>query len=242
MFCYNVIERNDNVLVHYILMTNSCNTKTADKTIGNDQHHHHHKHSNTSPSFSSTAVAVCNHPADRVILTPEGEYICTVPTCGAVLSREEAYERNRYAREEAVGVIDARGKTNPWLLGLGSVIPSSSYAKVARSRDANGDHDSKFANVITDLGLERFGQELMDSFHSYSKCKGDHTTSAYLSIKRVQQKYGLFLDDSKVKEVIERTFNAKVQYVSNVLLNNYCKVAKHLGSKQSSKLLKKVIL
>jgi len=198
---------------------------------------------NPSPNTntnSNTTTAECNHPPSKVILTPEGEYVCNA--CGTVLTREEAYERNRYSQQDAVGYIDPKGKTNPWLLGLGSVIPSRSYAKVARSRDASNDHDSKFANVITDLELERFGQELMDAFHSYSKCKGDHATSAYLSIKRVQQKYDLSLQDDKVKEVIERYFNSKVQYVSEVLLANYCKVAKHLGSKQASRLLKKVIL
>ncbi len=207
----------NNIVIYYILMTNPS--------------------PNTNSNASTTE---CNHPPSKVVLTPEGEYVCNA--CGTVLSREEAYERNRYLQQETVGVIDPKGKTNPWLLGLGSVIPSGSYAKVAIRHDAYGDHDSKFANILVDLELERFGQELMDAFHAYSKCKGDYPTSAYLSIKRVCKKYGLSLDDSKVKEVIERTFNAKVQYVSNVLLNNYCKVAKHLGSKQGSRLLKKVIL
>jgi hypothetical protein len=232
---------------HYILMTNSRNTKTADKTINNYQHHHHHhQHSNTSPSSPSssstaTAVAVCNHPPNKVVLTPEGEYICTVPTCGAVLTRDQAYERNRYLQQEAVGVIDPKGKTNPWLLGLGSVIPSSSYARLARSRDASNDHDSKFANVLVDLELERFGQELMDAFHVYSKCKGDNATSAYLSIKRVQHKYSLPLSDDKVKEVIERTFNAKIKTIPTEMLSYTNKLAKHFGSKSAVNILYKVM-
>jgi hypothetical protein len=185
--------------------------------------------------------AICNHPSNRVVLTPEGEYVCNA--CGVILTPDQAAERGRYLQPEVKGYIDPRGKTNPWLHGLGSVIPSKSYyARLAMRHDAYGDHDSKFANVLVDLELERFGQELMDAFHSYSKCKGDHATSAYLSIKRVQQKYDLSLQDDKVKEVIERYFNSKVQYVSEVLLANYCKVAKHLGSKQASRLLKKVIL
>jgi len=203
----------------YILMTNpSPNTNTN----------------------SNASTAECPHPPNKVVLTPEGEYVCNA--CGVVLTLDQAAERGRYLQPEAKGYIDPKGKTNPWLHGLGSVIPKSYYARLAIKHDAYGDHDSKFANVLVDLELERFGQELMDAFHAYSKCKGDHPTSAYLSIKRVQNKYGLSLDDSKVKEVIERTFNAKVQYVSDVLLNNYCKVAKHLGSKQGSRLLKKVIL
>jgi hypothetical protein len=227
----------------YILMTNSRNTKTADKTINNYQHHHHHQHSNTSPSSLSTTttavVAVCNHPPNKVVLSPEGEYVCNA--CGAVLTRDQAYERNRYAREEAVGVIDPKGKTNPWLLGLGSVIPNSSYARLAKSRDANGDHDSKFANVLVDLELERFGQELMDAFHAYSKFKGDHATSAYLSIKRVQQKYSLPLSDDKVKEVIERTFNAKIKVVPTEMLSYTNKLAKHFGAKSAVNILYKVM-
>jgi hypothetical protein len=196
---------------------------------------------NPSPNTNTnTTTTECSHPPSKVILTPEGEYVCNV--CGTVLTLDQAAERGRYLQSEVKGYIDPRGKTNPWLHGLGSVIPKSYYAKVAIRHDAYGDHDSKFANVLVDLELERFGQELMDAFHAYSKCKGDYPTSAYLSIKRVCKKYGLSLSDDKVKEVIERTFNAKVQYVSNILLNNYCKVAKHLGSKQSSKLLKKVIL
>jgi hypothetical protein len=189
---------------------------------------------------SNTTTTECNHPPSKVILTPEGEYVCNA--CGVILTPDQAAERGRYLQSEVKGYIDPRGKTNPWLHGLGSVIPKSYYAKVAIRRDAYGDHDSKFANVIVDLELERFGQELMDAFHAYSKSKGDYPTSVYLSIKRVCKKYGLSLSDDKVKEVIERTFNAKVQYVSEVLLNNYCKVAKHLGSKQSSRLLRKVIL
>jgi hypothetical protein len=189
---------------------------------------------------SNTTTTECNHPPSKVILTPEGEYVCNA--CGTVLTLDQAAERGRYLQPEAKGYIDPRGKTNPWLHGLGSVIPKSYYTKLAIRHDAYGDHDSKFANVLVDLELERFGQELMDAFHTYSKSKGDYPTSAYLAIKRVCKKYGLSLSDDKVKEVIERTFNAKVQYVSNVLLNNYCKVAKHLGSKQSSRLLRKVIL
>jgi len=198
---------------------------------------------NPSPNTntnSNASTAECPHQPNKVVLTPEGEYVCNA--CGVVLTLDQAAERGRYLQPEAKGLIDPRGKTNPWLHGLGSVIPKSYYARLAIRHDAYGDHDSKFANVLVFLELERFGQELMDAFHAYSKCKGDYPTSAYLSIKRVCKKYGLSLDDSKVKEVIERTFNAKVQYVSNVLLNNYCKVAKHLGSKQSSRLLKKVIL
>jgi len=205
----------------YILMTNpSPNTNTD--------------------TNSNASTAECPHQPNKVVLTPEGEYVCNA--CGVVLTLDQAAERGRYLQPEAKGLIDPRGKTNPWLHGLGSVIPKSYYARLAIRHDAYGDHDSKFANVLVFLELERFGQELMDAFHAYSKCKGDYPTSAYLSIKRVCKKYGLSLDDSKVKEVIERTFNAKVQYVSNVLLNNYCKVAKHLGSKQGSRLLKKVIL
>ena len=198
---------------------------------------------NPSPNTntnSNTTTAECNHPPSKVILTLEGEYVCNI--CGTVLTLDQAAERGRYLQPETKGLIDPRGKTNPWLHGLGSVIPKSYYAKVAVRHNADGDHDSKFANVLVDLELERFGQELMDAFHAYSKSKGDYPTSAYLSIKRVCKKYGLSLSDDEVKEVIERTFNAKVQYVSDVLLNNYCKVAKHLGSKQGSRLLKKVIL
>jgi len=196
---------------------------------------------NTNTDTNSNALtAECPHPPNKVVLTPEGEYVCNA--CGVVLTLDQAAERGRYIQPEVKGYIDPRGKTNPWLHGLGSVIPKSYYARLAIKHDAYGDHDSKFANVLVDLELERFGQELMDAFHAYSKSKGDHATSAYLSIKRVCKKYGLSLSDDKVKEVIERTFNAKVQYVSDVLLNNYCKVAKHLGSKQGSRLLKKVIL
>jgi len=205
----------------YILMTNpSPNTNTD--------------------TNSNASTAECPHQPNKVVLTPEGEYVCNA--CGVVLTLDQAAERGRYLQPEAKGLIDPRGKTNPWLHGLGSVIPKSYYARLAIRHDAYGDHDSKFANVLVDLELERFGQELMDAFHAYSKSKGDYPTSAYLAIKRVCKKYGLSLSDDKVKEVIERTFNAKVQYVSNVLLNNYCKVAKHLGSKQGSRLLKKVIL
>jgi hypothetical protein len=189
---------------------------------------------------NNTTTTECSHPPSKVILTPEGEYVCNV--CGTVLTLDQAVERGRYLQPEVKGYIDPRGKTNPWLHGLGSVIPKSYYARLAIRHDAYSNHDSKFANAIIDLELERFGQELMDTFHAYSKCKGDHATSAYLAIKRVCKKYGLSLSDDKVKEVIERNFNAKVQYVSEVLLNNYCKVAKHLGSKQSSRLLRKVIL
>jgi hypothetical protein len=228
---------------HYILMTATSKTKTADKTINYYHHHDNDDVSSPSPSSSSTATAVvavqCNHPSNKVVLTPEGEYVCNA--CGAVLTRDQAYERNRYAREEAVGVIDPKGKTNPWLLGLGSVIPNSSYARLARSRDANGDHDSKFANVLVDLELERFGQELMDAFHAYSKCKGDHATSAYLSIKRVQQKYSLPLSDYKVKEVIERTFNAKIKVVPTEMLSYTNKLAKHFGAKSAVNILYKVM-
>jgi len=209
----------NNIVIYYILMTNSSpNTNTN----------------------SNASTAECPHPPNKVVLTPEGEYVCNA--CGTVLTLDQAAERGRYLQPEAKGLIDPRGKTNPWLHGLGSVIPKSYYARLAIKHDAYGDHDSKFANVLVYLELERFGQELMDAFHTYSKSKGDHATSAYLSIKRVCKKYGLSLSDDEVKEVIERTFNAKVQYVSDVLLNNYCKVAKHLGSKQGSRLLKKVIL
>ncbi len=196
---------------------------------------------NPSPNTNSnTTTTECNHPSDKIVLTPEGEYVCNA--CGTVLSREEAYERNRYLQQETVGVIDPKGKTNPWLLGLGSVIPSKSYyARLAIRHDAYGDHDSKFANVITNLELERFGQELMDAFHAYSKCKGDHATSAYLSIKRVQNKYGLSLDDSKVKEVIERTFNTKIKTIPTEMLSYTNKLAKHFGSKSAVNVLYKVM-
>jgi len=210
-----------NKICYYILMTASNPNTNTDTN-------------------SNASTAECPHPPNKVVLTPEGEYVCNA--CGVVLTLDQAAERGRYIQPEVKGYIDPRGKTNPWLHGLGSVIPKSYYARLAIKHDAYGDHDSKFANVLVDLELERFGQELMDAFHAYSKSKGDHATSAYLSIKRVCKKYGLSLSDDKVKEVIERTFNAKVQYVSDVLLNNYCKVAKHLGSKQGSRLLKKVIL
>jgi hypothetical protein len=198
---------------------------------------------NPSPNTntnSNTTTAECNHPPTKVILTPEGEYVCNA--CGTVLTLDQAAERGRYLQPEVKGYIDPRGKTNPWLHGLGSVIPSKSYyARLAIRHDAYGDHDSKFANVLVDLELERFGQELMDAFHAYSKSKGDYPTSAYLSIKRVQKKYGLSLDDSKVKEVIERNFNAKIKTIPTEMLSYTNKLAKHFGSKSAVNVLYKVM-
>ena len=196
---------------------------------------------NTNTDTNSNALtAECPHPPNKVVLTPEGEYVCNA--CGVVLTLDQAAERGRYIQPEVKGYIDPRGKTNPWLHGLGSVIPSKSYyARLAIKHDAYGDHDSKFANVLVDLELERFGQELMDAFHAYSKCKGDHPTSAYLSIKRIQNKYGLSLDDSKVKEVIERTFNAKIKTIPTEMLSYTNKLAKHFGSKSAVNILYKVM-
>jgi hypothetical protein len=211
----------NNIVIYYILMTNpSPNTNN-----------------NTN---SNTTTTECNHPPSKVILTPEGEYVCNA--CGVVLTLDQAAERGRYLQPEVKGYIDPRGKTNPWLHGLGSVIPSKSYyARLAIRHDAYGDHDSKFANVIVDLELERFGQELMDAFHAYSKSKGDHATSAYLSIKRVCKKYGLSLSDDKIKEVIERTFNAKIKTIPTEMLSYTNKLAKHFGSKSAVNVLYKVM-
>jgi hypothetical protein len=212
-----------NKICYYILMTTpnpNLNTNT-----------------NTN---NNTTTTECNHPPSKVILTPEGEYVCNV--CGVVLTLDQAAERGRYLQPEAKGLIDPKGKTNPWLHGLGSVIPSKSYyARLAIRHDAYCDHDSKFANIIVDLELERFGQELMDAFHAYSKSKGDYPTSAYLAIKRVCKKYGLSLSDDKVKEVIERTFNAKIKTIPTEMLSYTNKLAKHFGSKSAVNVLYKVM-
>jgi len=188
----------------------------------------------------SSDPTTCNHPSDKVVLTQEGEYVCSA--CGAVLTLDEASERGVYARPEAVGYIDPHGKTNPWLLGLGSVIPNSYFAKVAKRRKVNNEYDSVFANIIVYLELERYGQELMDSYHAYNKSNSDCSIATYLAIKRVDKKYRLNLEMDKVKEIIERTYNNKVQFVSDILLDNYCRLAKRIGAKRARKLLKKVII
>jgi hypothetical protein len=192
---------------------------------------------NPSPNTntnSNTTTAECNHPPTKVILTPEGEYVCNA--CGVVLTLDQAAERGRYIQPEAKGYIDPRGKTNPWLHGLGSVIPKSYYAKVAIRHDAYGDHDSKFANVLVDLELERFGQELMDAFHAYSKSKGDYPTSAYLAIMNVAVvKYGLRLDSITVINAVNRHFKCKIRPVPTAVVQEVARTAKRLGARRACK-------
>ena len=189
---------------------------------------------------TNTLTNECQHPSNRIILTQEGEYVCGI--CGVVLTLDQAAERRVYANREVVGYLDPHGKTNPWLLGLGSVISSGYLCKVAKRRKVNNEYDSIFANIIVYLELERYGQELMDSYHAYSKSNSDYSIATYLAIKRVDKKHGLNLEMTKVKEIIERTYNSKVQFVSDILLDNYCRLAKRIGAKRARKLLKKVII
>ena len=213
MYCtkrVSVITKTKSYL--YILMTNSSpNTNTN----------------------SNALTAECPHPPNKVVLTPEGEYVCNA--CGVVLTLDQAAERGRYIQPEVKGYIDPRGKTNPWLHGLGSVIPSKSYyARLAMRHDAYGDHDSKFANILVNLELERFGQELMDAFHAYSKSKGDYPTSAYLAIMNVAVvKYGLRLDSITVIDAVNRHFKCKIRPIPTAVVQEVARTAKRLGARRA---------
>jgi len=176
-----------------------------------------------------TNTQICNHPANKVVLTPEGEYICTV--CGIVLTLDEAAERNVYVRPEAVGYIDPKGKTNSWLLGLGSVIPNSYLAKVAKRRKLSSEDDSNFANLISFLNLERYGQELMDSFYTYIKSKKDYPVAAYLAVMKVNNEYNLDLDSRDVKEAVNKHFKCSLSFIPSVTVQKMCRVARRFGAR-----------
>jgi len=203
----------NNIVIYYILMVPNPSPNT-----------------NTN---NNTTTTECNHPPTKVVLTPEGEYVCNV--CGVVLTLDQAAERGRYLQSEVKGYIDPRGKTNPWLHGLGSVIPSKSYyARLAMRHDAYGDHDSKFANILVNLELERFGQELMDAFHAYSKSKGDYPTSAYLAIMNVAVvKYGLRLDSITVIDAVNRHFKCKIRPIPTAVVQEVARTAKRLGARRA---------
>jgi len=171
----------------------------------------------------------CNHPNDKIVLTQEGEYVCSA--CGTVLTLDQASERRVYIQPEAIGYIDPHGKTNPWLLGLGSVIPKSYLTKLTKKHKLDSEDDSNFANVIAELALERYGQELMDSFHTYIKSKKDYPVAAYLAVMKVNNEYNLDLDSRDVKEAVNKHFKCSLSFIPSVTVQKMCRVARRFGAR-----------
>ena len=186
----------------------------------------------------NTNTQSCNHPSNKIVLTPEGEYICS--TCGVVLNPDEASERRVYVNREVVGYLDPHGKTNPWLLGLGSVIPKSYLTKLTKKHKLDSEDDSNFANVIAELALERYGQELMDSFHMYSKDKEDYAISAYLAIMHVATEYELQIDPKEVIDTVGKYFKRKIRPIPTMVVQEVTKTAKRLGAKRAYKVTRVV--
>jgi len=177
----------------------------------------------------------CNHPNDKIVLTQEGEYVCSA--CGIVLTLDQASERRVYIQPEAIGYIDPHGKTNPWLLGLGSVISSGYIAKIAKKRNVTNDHDSKFANIIIELELERYGQELMDAYRAYVKSKRDYAIASYLAIMRVVYRYGLDLDSNNIRDVVNMYYGTRIRLIPSVLVPKISRVARRYGARRAYQVL-----
>ena len=197
-------------------------------------------HNITSDYYYIEMTSECIHPSNKIVLTPEGEYVCTV--CAAVLTPDEAAERDAYVGQEAVGYIDPKGKTNSWLLGLGSQFDTRSkegrrLADIARKYNVYGEHDSNFANLISFLNLERYGQRLMDSFHTYAKSKKDYPVAAYLAVMKVNNEYNLDLDSRDVKEAVNKHFKCSLSFIPSVTVQKMCRVAKRFGARLSYQLL-----
>ena len=188
---------------------------------------------NISPNTNTQS---CNHPSNKIVLTPEGEYVCSI--CGVVLTLDEAVERRVYTSGEAVGYLDPHGKTNPWLLGLGSVIPNSYLAKVAKRRKLGSEDDSNFANIVAELVLERYGQELMDTFHTYTKDRSDYAIAAYIAVMNIAEKYELHLDAKKVMEVVNRHFECSIKYIPPIAVSMIARTARRLGARRAYRVVR----
>jgi len=192
---------------------------------------------NISPNTNTQS---CNHPSNKIVLTPEGEYVCSI--CGVVLTLDEAVERRVYASREAVGYIDPHGKTNPWLLGLGSVIPKRGegkrLAEIAESKHVNGEEYSRLANVIESLRLYMYGQQIVYSFSSYNKSEKDHLTSAYIAVKKVVLENNLPITDKRIREVIKTHFGSNVRFIPNNAIKYVSNLAKLYGAKTASRVRK----
>ena len=178
----------------------------------------------------------CNHPNDKIVLTQEGEYVCSA--CGTVLTLDQASERRVYANREVVGYLDPHGKTNPWLLGLGSVIPKSYLTKLTKRHKLDSEDDSNFANVIAELALERYGQELMDSFHMYSKDRSDYTIAAYIAVMNIAEKYELHLDAKKVMEAVNKHFGCSIKYIPPIAITMIARTARRLGARRAYRVVR----
>lgn len=181
----------------------------------------------------------CNHPANKIILTPEGEHVCS--SCGAVLTLDQASERKVYVQPEVQGIIDPKGKTNPWLLGLGSVIPKKGkgkrLAEIAESKHVNGE-DSRLANIIETLRLYTYGQQIIYNFNSYNKSEKDFLTSAYIAVKKVVLENNLPITDKRIREVIKTHFGSNVRFIPNSAIKYVSNLAKLYGAKTASRVRK----
>jgi hypothetical protein len=196
----------------------------------------------TNPNLntnSNTTTTECNHPPSKVILTPEGEYVCNA--CGTVLTLDQAAERGRYIQPEAKGLIDPRGKTKAWLLTLGSTIPT--YNKEGKrlteisEEHVDGKDHSKLANVIADLGLESYGTEVIQhivyAFNSYCKTRKDSAISAYIAVKLAVIDNNLPITDARIREVIKRYFNVSVQFIPSYSIQHVASLARLYGARKA---------
>jgi hypothetical protein len=191
---------------------------------------------------NNTTTTECNHPPSKVILTPEGEYVCNA--CGVVLTLDQAAERGRYLQPEVKGYIDPRGKTKAWLLTLGSTIPT--YSKEGKrlteisEEHVDGKDHSKLANVIADLGLEGYGTEVIQhivyAFNSYCKTRKDSAISAYIAVKLAVIDNNLPVTDARIREVIKRYFNVSVQFIPSYSIQHVANLARLYGARKACRM------
>jgi hypothetical protein len=213
--------------------------------LGQDFYYYYILMTNPSPNTntnSNTTTTECNHPPSKVILTPEGEYVCNA--CGVVLTLDQAAERGRYLQSEVKGYIDPRGKTKAWLLTLGSTIPT--YSKEGKrlteisEEYVDGKDHSKLANVIADLGLEGYGTEVIQhivyAFNSYCKTRRDSAISTYIAVKLAVIDNNLPITDARIREVIKRYFNVSVQFIPSYSIQHVASLARLYGARKACRM------
>jgi hypothetical protein len=176
------------------------------------------------------------------IINYEQEYLCN--KCGRVFNIDEAIELDAY--NDTKCAIDIKGKTNPWLLGLGSRIDNRSkegrrLVKIARYNNIYDQEYSLLANIIIYLRLENYAQEIFNRFKVYSKSKKDHAIASYLAVLTLIDAYNLKISESNVREAVKMYFKHDIRYIPDDSMNFLSKIAKDFGAKSSVRLLNKVL-
>lgn len=149
----------------------------------------------------------CKH---KPITADNGEIVCCL--CGIVFGQDYYYND-----EDNNVFYDKHGRTNPWLLGLGSVIPKSWYAEIAKTQKVDGQEYSRLANLAEYLNLHLYMKDLEYRFKRYYRNKNDEVLAAEIALLVLIKDYDITIDKERIEDAINTIYHDEINKLPNDL-------------------------